>query len=115
MSELRIKRVEELLRNEIGSLIVSGDIKDPRVTSFLSVTRVEAAKDFSFAKIFVSSFQDEAVMERGVEGLNAAAPFIQSVLGRKIRLRLTPRLHFFADPGIREGFEINKKLKDLLG
>jgi ribosome-binding factor A len=115
MSELRKKRIEELLRNEIGSLIVMGEIKDPRVTSFLSVTRVEAAKDFSFAKVYVSSFQDEAVMERGVEGLNAAAPFIQYALGRKVRLRLTPKLKFFADKGIRESFEINQKIKDLLG
>jgi ribosome-binding factor A len=113
MDELRQKRVEELLSHEIGSLIVSGEVKDPRVNSFLSVSRVEAARDFSFARVFVSTFQDSGELEAGVAGLNSAAPFIQSRIGKKLKMRLTPRLRFEADRGIREGMDIIAKMKDL--
>ena len=38
---------------------------------------------------------------------------IQAAVGRKIRLRLTPKLKFLADEGIRKGFEMSEKIKDL--
>jgi len=115
MSELRQKRVEELLAHELGKLILTGDIKDPRVNSFLSVTRVESAKDFSFAKVYISTFQDENELINAVAGLNNAAGFIQSVMAKKIHLRLTPKLQFIADLGVKEGFELGEKIKNLLG
>jgi ribosome-binding factor A len=115
MSEVRSKRVEELLREEIASLILRGEIKDPRVHGLLSITRVEAAKDFSYAKVFVSSLSGGGDLDAAVEGLNSAHGFIQSVIGRKIRLRLTPKLHFVADTGVAEGFAINEKIRGLMG
>ncbi|MCX7025809.1 MAG: 30S ribosome-binding factor RbfA [Spirochaetes bacterium] len=113
MDDLRRKRVGEDLRSEISTLIQSGDVKDPRVNSFLSITRVDVAKDASFARVYVSTFQDDA-LDRGVEGLNRAAGFMQSAVGKRIRLRQTPKLTFIADRGIKEGFEINEKIKDIL-
>ncbi len=113
MDELRRKRVGEDLRAEIASLILSGEVKDPRVNSFLSITRVEVARDASHAKVYVSTFQDEA-LDKGVEGLNKAAGFIQASVGKRIRLRQTPKLSFIADRGIKEGFEMGEKIKDIL-
>lgn len=114
MDDIRIKRVEEELRTEIASLILSGEVKDPRINTFLSVTRVEVARDGSFARVYVSTFEEGEALTRGVAGLNNAAGFIQSSVGKKIRLRLTPKLQFLADEGIRQGFEMNEKIKDLL-
>jgi ribosome-binding factor A len=105
--------MEEQLAREIAGLIMSGDIKDPRVNSFLSVSRVEAAKDLSFAKVYISSFQDAGQLEEGVIGLNSAAKYIQGLLGRKLRLRLTPILRFEADHGVRDGIAIIQKMKGL--
>ncbi len=114
MSEVRIKRVEELLREEIASLVLRGEVKDPRVHGLLSITRVEAAKDFSFAKVYVSSLTGGEDLVSAVEGLNSAHGFIQQAIGRKIRLRLTPKLVFIADAGVAEGFEINEKIRSLM-
>ncbi len=113
MSELRQRRVEEQLQREISALILSGEIKDPRVNSFLSITRVEAARDYSHARAWVSTFQDGDSLEKGVAGLNSAAPWIQGVIGRKLGMRLTCKLHFEADEGIREGFQMTQRLKGL--
>jgi len=56
MDEIRRRRVEEQLRDIIAGLILGGHVKDPRVSPFISITRVEAARDLSYAKVFVSAF-----------------------------------------------------------
>ena len=123
MDEIRHKKLEEQLLEELASLILSGEIKDPRVGPFVSLTRVEAARDLSAAKVFVSAFGvlaedakagDEAKrVDEAVAGLNRAAGFIQARVGKRIHLRLTPKLTFIADHGIKEGFELNERIKGL--
>ena len=113
MEGFRTERVGHLIQEKIGALIVEGSIKDPRVNPFLSVTRVQVSRDFSWADVYVSTFKSEANLKKGVEGLQSAAGFIQSRLSREMRIRQTPRLRFHEDPGIREGFEMIKKIEGL--
>lgn len=115
MDQIRLRRLEELLREEIAALISAGEIRDPRVAALVSITRVEANRDGSNAKVWVSCMtDDDKELDAAVEGLSSAAGFIQSQIARRVRLRLTPILHFVADRGIREGFEMNEKIKGLL-
>ncbi|MDH7483794.1 MAG: 30S ribosome-binding factor RbfA [Spirochaetales bacterium] len=115
MDQIRLRRLEELIREEISTLITHGEIKDPRVNTFLSVTRVEAAQDGSHAKVWISSLEDAPeALDHAVEGLTHAAGYIQAVIAKHVRLRLTPVLTFIPDKGIKEGFAITEKLKDLL-
>jgi ribosome-binding factor A len=121
MDEIRRRRVEEQLRDVIAALILGGQVKDPRVGPLVSVTRVEAARDLSAAKVFVSTIsgtsegdEGSAELEAAVQGLQSAAGFIQSQVARRMKTRLTPRLTFIADKGIKEGFELNERLKDIL-
>lgn len=115
MDQIRRRRLEELIREEISRMITFSEIKDPRVNSFLSVTRVQAAPDGSHAKVWVSSLEDEeSRLDEAIAGLSHAAGFIQALIAKRVRLRLTPVLTFFPDRGIKEGFEISEKLKDLL-
>ena len=90
-----------------------GDVKDPRVDTFMSITRVEVARDGSHAKLYLSTFKEGDALEQGVAGLNNAAGFIQSVVAKRIRIRLTPKLVFLPDTGIKEGFELGEKIKGL--
>ncbi len=130
MDEKRHKMLEEQLREEIAALIVNGEVKDPRVGPLVSVTRVEAARDASHAKVYVSTFAQSLVdrseegeaegaaeadklLAAAVAGLQSAAGFIQAQVAKRIRVRLTPKLQFVADRGIREGFEINERMRSL--
>lgn len=113
MDELRRKRVEETLKTEIAALLMRGEIKDPRVDSFLSITRAEVARDGSHAKLYVSTFREGDALESGVAGLNNAAGFIQAGISKRLKIRLTPRLVFLPDTGIKEGFEMGQKIKGL--
>ena len=76
MEGIRLKRVEEQVRTEVAALLLRGDIKDPRVDSFLSITRVALARDGSHAKVFVSTFKDEASLAAAVAGFSGTVmPF----------------------------------------
>jgi ribosome-binding factor A len=142
MDEIRQRKLEDQIREELSSLILGGEVKDPRVGPFVSLTRVEAARDLSFARVFVSSFAaavevakapegeggsvaadegkdsphpspEDAALDRAVDGLNHAAGFMQARIGKRLRTRLTPKLQFVADRGIRAGFEMNERIKGL--
>ena len=115
MGEFRTERVGRLVQEKIGALIVEGKIKDPRVNPFLSVTRVQVSRDFSWADVYISTFKAETNLAKGVLGLQSAAGFIQSRLAREMRLRQTPRLRFHEDLSISEGFEMVKKIDGLSG
>jgi ribosome-binding factor A len=114
MAEYRTERLGHLIQEKIGALVMEGRIKDPRVTPFLSITRVDVSKDLSFADVYVSNIREKANIGRGVEGLQSAAGFIQSQMGAVMRIRKIPRLRFHADTGIREGFDLVKKIESLV-
>jgi ribosome-binding factor A len=113
MTTFRTERVGDQIRDEISKLISSGDVRDPRVSTFLSINRVEVTNDLSFAKVYVSSFMDEKKTAEGVEGLQSAAGFIQTILSKKLSFRKFPKLAFVFDSSMKEGFEMVKKLEEL--
>jgi ribosome-binding factor A len=113
MSVFRTERLGQSIQEKIGSLIVEGKIKDNRVTSFLSITKVNVSNDLSFADVHVSDIRGKN-MERGVEGLQSAAGFIQSQLGATMHIRKIPRLRFHADTSIGDGFDMIKKIDKLI-
>lgn len=113
MGEFRLTRLGEQIRDEISQMILTQKIKDPRVSTFLTINRVEVVADLAYAKVYVSSFMSDKQTEKGVKGLDCAAGFIQTQLSKKLRLRQFPKLSFIADSSIKEGFEMVNKLKAL--
>lgn len=112
MSQYRTRRLGQMLQEKIGSLIIEGRIKDKRVNSFLSVTKVDVSGDLSFADVYISDIRGMNI-ERGAEGLQSAAGFIQSQLGSSMRIRKIPHLRFHADTSIGESFNLIKKIENL--
>ncbi|ULQ60125.1 30S ribosome-binding factor RbfA [Brucepastera parasyntrophica] len=113
MGEFRLDRLGEQIREEISGMIFGGQIKDPRVSNFLSINRVDVSGDLGYAKVYVSSFMDVHQTKKGVSGLQNAAGYIQSVLGKKLRIRQFPHLQFIFDESIKEGFEMVQKINSL--
>ena len=112
MSEFRLTRLGEQVREEISQMILRQQIKDPRVSTFLSINRVEITSDLSYGKVYVSSFMSHKETLKGVKGLESAAGFIQTKLSKKLRLRQFPKLTFIMDSSIEEGFEMVRKLNE---
>lgn len=113
MGQYRMQRLDSQLRDEISSLLLRGEIKDPRVSNFLSINRVDVSSDLSYAKVYVSTFLSDAQLEKGVDGLNNAAGFIQSAIAKKLRIRKFPKFTFVVDKGMKEGFHMVQRLTEL--
>ena len=113
MGEYRLANLGEQIREELATLIATQKIKDPRVSTFLSINRVDVVADLAYAKVYVSSFLPEGQINKGVAGLNSAAGFIQSTIAKKLTIRKFPKLTFIADNSIKEGFEMVHKLNQL--
>ena len=114
MQDERIKKVESLIQKEIGYMILHGRLKDPRITTLITVNRVKVSKDIAYAKVYVSSFKNEEYNRNATEALNKAAGYIQKMLGKKMKTRNTPKLVFHYDRSFEEGFRVNKLIEDAL-
>jgi ribosome-binding factor A len=114
MAEVRLRRIESLIRQEICSMISTGEIKDPRIEPLTTVTEVNITRDLAHAKVWVSRYGDRAAVAGSVDGLNHAAGFIQGILSKRISLRIFPRLTFLVDDSMENGFRIAQKLRDIM-
>ena len=113
MGQYRLQRLGEQLREEIATMLMTGQIKDPRVSGFLSINRVEVAGDLAYAKVYVSSFMDDNSVKLGVKGLQNAAGYIQSTIAKKLSIYKFPKLTFIADFSMKEGYKMVQTLKGL--
>jgi len=87
-------------------------LKDPRI-GFVTVTGVEATKDFAYATVYVSVFGSDSEQERTLEGLDAARGVLQAQVARELRLRRTPVLTFEYDPTVERGVRLGKMIDEL--
>ncbi|MDR1626651.1 MAG: 30S ribosome-binding factor RbfA [Spirochaetia bacterium] len=114
MAKYRPERAANLIAQQVGLMISMGEIKDPRVSTLVSVSRVTLSKDLGCAKLYMSSFEERGKLKETVDALNHAAGFIQGSIGKRVRMRNTPRMTFIEDHGIEDGFHINEKIKEAL-
>ena len=107
----RKEKIEEQMRRLISELMIK-EIKDPRI-GFASITEVNLNKDFTWAKVGISVLGNPREIRKTLEGLNSAKNFIQSKLGKLMRLRHTPKIEFFLDSTIAESVEMINLLNKL--
>jgi len=108
MSQLRVEKVQELMKQEISEIILR-ELKDPRI-GFVTVTGVECTGDLREAKVFVSIMGSEQQIADSWKGLQSSLGFIRREIGHRIRLRFTPELHFELDKSLDYGAHIHELL-----
>ncbi len=106
----RPARVAEEFRQELSALLARG-LKDPRITGFVTVTGAKMSPDLREATAYVSVHAGEKERERTMEGLRAAAPFLQREVARTLGLRYTPHLRFVYDESVERGDRIDRLLR----
>jgi ribosome-binding factor A len=110
MSGHRVERLSEQIREEL-SLIIDGDLEDPRV-GLATITEVRVTPDLSSAKIFVSVVGTDEEVAASLEALNHAAGFIRHQLGHALRIKRTPELRFVHDHTVRTAERIEQILQE---
>jgi ribosome-binding factor A len=107
----RCERVAGQLRRDLARLIQL-EIKDPKV-GFISVSDVEVSRDLSHAKVFITVFDTDKAVDT-LAALSRAASFLRRRLGKELRLRQVPELHFLHDDSVEQGSHIDKLIADAL-
>ena len=104
----RTKRIAEEIKKVISSMLISG-IKDPRITSMVSVTDVEVTSDLSYAYVYVSILGGDE--ESTLEGLKSACGYIRREVGKSIKIRHTPEIIFKIDDSLLKGMYMDELIK----
>ena len=90
----RTERIGEQIHRELADLIARG-VKDPRV-GMVTVSGVDVSSDLSHAKVWFTLLGDTSVTD-SLDGLRHAAGFLRHELGKRMRIRIIPELHFHYD------------------
>lgn len=105
-------RINEEVLKEL-SVIISREVKDPRVAPFTSVVSVEVAPDLKTCKAYISVLGDNEVALKTMEGLNSSKGFIRRELAHRVNLRNTPELTFILDQSIAYAANMYKLMDEL--
>ena len=108
MGQLRVEKVQELMKQEISQIILR-ELKDPRI-GFVTVTSVECTGDLREAKVFVSLMGSESQVKACWTVLNSSLGFIRREIGKRIRLRVTPEISFALDKSLDYSAHIQELL-----
>jgi ribosome-binding factor A len=106
----RTDRVSAQLRRDVGQLVHEA-VREHGLPS-VSVSDVEVTRDLAHAKVFVTALQAEKSAET-VRALRALAGEIRFALGRAVRMRHVPELHFHYDDSVDRGERIDALLAGL--
>lgn len=106
----RLERVNAELKREIA-LIINNELRDPQITSIISVSEVSVSPDLSNARVFISVFGGDS--QDTLNRVKGAGSFIRGRLSQKIKLRVTPRLDFVLDNSQEYGQKIDSMLNNI--
>jgi len=111
MSSLRLQRVRELLKREIGEAVR----REFHVSEagLITVNDVDVAGDLRSATVFISILGNPDQQKRGFQLLNEHRIRIQGFVGRAVVLKYTPALKFVFDDSIVRGNRVLQIMEEL--
>lgn len=107
---IRTERVASVIREALSTPL--SELGKELEAGFVTVTHVRMSKDLRQAKVYLSVFGGKLTPEKALTKIQFRAPEIRKELGRNIRLRFTPELHFFLDDTLENMERIQQLLKD---
>ncbi|MCX7882509.1 MAG: 30S ribosome-binding factor RbfA [Brevinematales bacterium] len=110
----RIERLNKTLMKEIAEVIMT-EVKDPRLTSMVSVLEVDMSEDMRHAKVMVSIYGEKKSDNiKTFEALESSAGYISSVVSKALRLRYAPKLSFEWSKAMAVADEMGQKIKEAM-
>ena len=111
MSSLRIQRVRELLKREIGEVIR----REFPVSEagLVTVNDVDVAGDLHSAIVYISILGNADQQKHGIHLLRQHRKRIQSMVARAVVLKYTPTLRFVMDDSVVRGNRVLEIIEQL--
>jgi ribosome-binding factor A len=96
----RTDRIAEVMQRELAH-IVQYNLKDPRLTGFLTISAVKVTKDLSHANVHFTVFNADPATTASL--LNGSSSYMRTMLAKNMTLRTVPQLHFMYDQSVEYG------------
>jgi ribosome-binding factor A len=104
----RARRVAEQVQRVLSQLLLR-EVRDPRLKP-MTLTHVKVSPDLTHIWVSYTLLAGNSHDELQKEILDEAALYLRGPLGRALRLRLAPQLHFAVDEELERG----NRLDDLI-
>ena len=108
---LRLERVRELLKREIGAVIRRE--LPVHEAGLINVNDLEVAPNLKNATVFIGILGGKAQKAKGMELLERSRKRIQGLVAKGVVLKYTPRLRFVLDESIERGNRVLKIIEEL--
>lgn len=106
----RMARVNEVVHEALADELER--LTDPRL-ELVTITGVEVTPDLREANVYFSALSSPASTADAEAGLRAAASRLRARLGKQVRLKYLPKLHFRQDPAIVAGQRMEDIIREL--
>lgn len=110
----RLQRLTTQFKRELSDLIRT-ELRDPRIGTIVSITRIEVSPDLENATVYTSILGEPEVKRDTVGALTAAAPFLKRQMLHRMHIKKIPALHFVLDESIEQAahvLDLMKKVSD---
>jgi ribosome-binding factor A len=111
MQSVRVQRVRELLRRQLGEIVRREPPPAPGV--LVTVNDVDLARDLKSATVYIGVIGPRAEQARTLAHLTAERPRIQELLASAVVLKHTPRLRFELDDSVERGNRVLAVMDEL--
>ncbi len=111
-NSIKNTRINGEVQKEL-SILISREIKDPRINPMTSIVQVEVAPDLKTAKVYISVLGDAESKKATLLGLKSAAAYMRGQLAKSLNLRNTPELTFVIDNSIEYGVHMSKLIDEV--
>lgn len=109
----RTERVAQQLQKELA-MILQREVRDSRL-GMVTISDVEVSRDLAYAKVFVTFLcVGEQTPESCLAALREHEVHIRMMLGKQIRLRLTPEIRFYYDNTLVEGMRMSNLVTEVI-
>jgi len=109
----RTQRVSQQLQKELA-LMLQREVRDSRI-GMVTISDVEVSRDLAYAKVFVTFLcVGEQTPESSLAALKEHEVQLRMMLGKRIRLRLTPEIRFTYDNTLVEGMRMSNLVSEVV-
>jgi ribosome-binding factor A len=111
MPSLRLQRVRELLKRELGE-VIRREIPVGEA-GLITVNDLTVSSDLHSATVYVGILGNADQQKKGFAELNKHRIRIQGLVGKAVILKYTPQLRFIIDESVEQGNRVLKIIDEL--
>jgi ribosome-binding factor A len=111
MPSLRLQRVRELLKREIGE-VIRREIPVGEA-GLITVNDINVSGDLREATVYIGILGNAEQQKKGLTQLLRQRKHIQGLVGRAVILKYTPQLRFKVDESLEQGNRVLQIIEEL--